>query len=62
MLVMRTLTRSWRWPRLRREFLRRRFLKVMTFGPRHLRFVTHLDVSRADVDEAIARIGRTVAA
>ena len=34
MLVMRTLTRSWRWPRLRREFLRRRFLKEMTFGPR----------------------------
>ena len=25
---------SWRWPRLRREFLRRRFLKAMTFGPR----------------------------
>ena len=31
---MRTVVRSWRWPRLRREFLRRRFLKAMTLGPR----------------------------
>jgi threonine aldolase len=30
--------------------------------PDVLRFVTHLDVSRADVDEAVARIGRAVAA
>src|SRR5690606_15084216 len=34
MEVMRTVVRSWRWPRLRREFLRRRFLKAMTLGPR----------------------------
>src|SRR6202035_4574576 len=32
--VIRTRVYSWRWPRLRREFLRRRFLKAMTFGPR----------------------------
>src|SRR5207237_10838521 len=25
---------SWRWPRFLREFLRRRFLKAITFGPR----------------------------
>src|SRR3569833_2769613 len=31
---MRISTKSCRWPRLRREFLRRRFLKAMTFGPR----------------------------
>jgi threonine aldolase len=30
--------------------------------PDVLRFVTHLDVSRADVDEAIARIGRAAGA
>ena len=29
---IRIRTKSWRWPRLRREFLRRRFLKAMTFG------------------------------
>ena len=27
--LMRTVVCSWRWPRLRREFLRRRFLKAM---------------------------------
>src|SRR5690348_18422998 len=32
--VIRTSVYSCRWPRLRREFLRRRFLKEMTFGPR----------------------------
>src|ERR1700683_4211896 len=32
--VMRMSVNSWRWPRLRREFLRRRFLNAMTFGPR----------------------------
>ena len=32
--LMRTVVCSWRWPRLRREFLRRRFLKAMTLGPR----------------------------
>ncbi len=32
--VTRTIVNSWRWPRLRREFLRRRFLNAMTFGPR----------------------------
>src|SRR5690348_15676740 len=32
--VIRTRVYSWRWPRLRREFFRRRFLKAMTFGPR----------------------------
>src|SRR4051812_37077524 len=31
---MRISTKSCRWPRLRREFLRRRFLKAITFGPR----------------------------
>ena len=30
-------------------------------GPRTLRLVTHLDVSAADIDEAVARIRRTVA-
>src|SRR5262249_6197953 len=32
--VIRTRVYSGRWPRWRREFLRRRFLKAMTFGPR----------------------------
>ena len=32
--VIRTRVNSWRWPRLRREFLRRRFLNAITFGPR----------------------------
>src|SRR6266568_3611735 len=32
--VMRNSVNSWRWPILRREFLRRRFLKAMIFGPR----------------------------
>src|SRR5262245_52579576 len=32
--VTRMSVNSWRWPRLRREFLRRRFLKAMTLGPR----------------------------
>src|SRR5262249_54492542 len=32
--VIRTRVNSWRWPRLRREFLRRRFLKAITLGPR----------------------------
>src|SRR6266404_9448971 len=32
--VIRTRVNSWRCPRLRREFLRRRFLKAITFGPR----------------------------
>src|SRR6266436_3990495 len=32
--VIRTRENCWRWPRLRREFLRRRFLKAMTLGPR----------------------------
>jgi len=31
---IRIRTKSWRWPRLRREFLRRRFLKAMTLAPR----------------------------
>src|SRR4029077_10387123 len=31
---MRKSVNSWRWPILRREFLRRRFLKAMIFGPR----------------------------
>src|SRR6266566_2061641 len=33
--VMRNSVNSWRWPILRREFLRRRFLKAMIFGPRN---------------------------
>src|SRR5258708_26036955 len=32
--VIRTRENCWRWPRLRREFLRRRFLKAMTLSPR----------------------------
>src|SRR5215471_17833761 len=32
--VIRTRVNSCRWPRLRREFLRRRFLKAITLGPR----------------------------
>src|SRR5690349_17683887 len=32
--VMRRSVNSWRWPILRREFLRRRFLKAMILGPR----------------------------
>ena len=32
--VMRTTVRSCLWPRLRREFLRRRFLKAITLAPR----------------------------
>src|SRR5262249_2740746 len=32
--VTRSMVNSWRWPRLRREFFRRRFLKAMTLGPR----------------------------
>src|SRR5436190_21200077 len=32
--LMRISVKSWRWPRLRREFLRRRFLNAITFGPR----------------------------
>src|SRR5262245_37221361 len=32
--LIRTRVNSWRWPRLRREFLRRRFLNAITFGPR----------------------------
>src|SRR5262249_60594590 len=32
--VTRTSVNSCRWPRLLREFLRRRFLKAMIFGPR----------------------------
>src|SRR5262245_39744163 len=32
--LMRTVVWCWRWPRLRREFLRRRFLKAMTLGAR----------------------------
>ncbi len=35
---------------------------AVAFGPRRFRMVTHLDVSRADVEEAIARITRTVGA
>ena len=31
---MRSRVNSCRWPRLRREFFRRRFLKAMIFGPR----------------------------
>ena len=34
MSVTRTIVRSCRWPRLRFEFLRRRFLNAMTLGPR----------------------------
>ncbi len=34
MPVILTIVRSCRWPRLRLEFFRRRFLKAMTFGPR----------------------------
>src|SRR5277367_5838889 len=33
-LVILSTVRSWRWPFLRREFWRRRFLKMMTLGPR----------------------------
>ena len=33
---MRSRVNSWRWPRLRREFFRRRFLNAMIFGPRAL--------------------------
>ena len=32
--MIRIRVNSCRWPRLRREFLRRRFLNAMTFGPR----------------------------
>src|SRR5262245_33770230 len=32
--VIRTRVNSWRWPRFLREFLRRRFLKAITLGPR----------------------------
>src|SRR5712675_2364477 len=32
--VIRTVVSSCRWPRLRREFFRRRFLKAITLGPR----------------------------
>src|SRR6516165_6156527 len=32
--LMRTVVWCWRWPRLRREFLRRRFLKAITLGAR----------------------------
>src|SRR5206468_3411945 len=32
--LMRTSVNSWRWPILRRDFLRRRFLKAIMFGPR----------------------------
>src|SRR5215218_2274786 len=30
---IRISVNSWRWPRRRREFLRRRFLKEITFSP-----------------------------
>jgi threonine aldolase len=34
----------------------------VAFGPDRIRLVTHISVSRADIDEAIARIQRAVAA
>ena len=37
-------------------------LQAVAFGPRRMRMVTHIDVSAADVDEALTRIGRAVAA
>lgn len=33
---------------------------AVPFGPRRLRFVTHLDVSRADCEEALGRLGETL--
>ena len=37
-------------------------LLAVGFGPKRLRMVTHLDVSSADIDEAIARIDRVAGA
>lgn len=44
-----------------RAFAREGVLAV-AFGPRRFRMVTHLDVSRADIEEALARISRIVGA
>ena len=37
-------------------------LLAVAFGPMRMRMVTHINVSAADIDEALARIGRAVAA
>ena len=37
-------------------------LLAVAFGPTRMRMVTHINVSAADIDEALARIGRAVAA
>jgi threonine aldolase len=34
---------------------------AVSFGPTTLRFVTHKDISRKDIDEAILRIRRAIA-
>ncbi len=35
---------------------------AVAFGPQRMRLVTHINVSRADIDEALARIGRVAQA
>src|SRR5229473_896525 len=47
--VMRTTENSWRWPRLRREFLRRRFLNAMTFSPRPCSTISPATVAPATI-------------
>ncbi len=37
-------------------------LLAVAFGPKRMRMVTHINVSNADIDEALTRIGRAVAA
>ena len=57
--VIRTRVNSWRWPRLRREFLRRRFLKAMTFGAATL--LEHLAGDRGARHRRAAEDGRLAA-
>ena len=50
--VMRIRVNSCRWPRFRREFLRRRFLKAMTLAPRPCSSISAATLAPATVGRA----------
>ena len=55
--LMRTVVCSWRWPRLRREFLRRRFLKAMTLRARPCSTTSAVTLAPEMVGLPILRLG-----
>ena len=57
-----TTVSDWRWPRLRFEFLRRRFLKTMTLSPRVCPTISPATVAPATSGAAEGGLGAIAAA